>query len=123
MKGVRGVTFDADKDAYLIAHDHGTEVATCLVNTTGSLDRDVMSPRQPALVHDLVARGLLRPYTRDGHALKGAEVDLETFRLPGSTRIYLASMLLWGPGFFTSSAFVMAHIVERLLAGMYGARP
>jgi hypothetical protein len=31
-------------------------------------------------------------------------------------------MLLWGPGFFTSSAFMMATIVERLLEHACSAR-
>jgi hypothetical protein len=31
-------------------------------------------------------------------------------------------MLLWGPGFFTSSAFLMATLVERILRGMFPAK-
>jgi hypothetical protein len=62
---------------------------------------------------------LLRPYSRDGQELDGAAVDMKTFRVIGSRHIYMANMLLWGPGFFTSSAFLMASIVERLLRGAF----
>jgi hypothetical protein len=44
---------------------------------------------------------------------------MKTFRAIGSRHIYMANMLLWGPGFFTSSVFLMASIVERLLRGAF----
>jgi hypothetical protein len=47
-------------------------------------------------------------------------VDMATSRAIGSRSIYVANMFLWGPGFFTSSAFIMATIVERILRAMYG---
>ncbi len=120
LNGVSGVTLDESSGAYRIAHAYGVAEARVLVNTTGSVDRDVTSVKQPALVRDLVQQDLLRPYERDGHAMKGAAVDMVTFRVEGTQNVYLASMLLWGPGFFTSSAFMMASVVERLLAGLYG---
>lgn len=119
LKGVRGVTLDPETGDYLIEHDFGTARSRVLVNTTGSLDRDVTSSGQPALVRDMVRQGLMQPYERDGQAMKGAAVDMSTFRVRGTRNVYLASMLLWGPGFFTSSAFLMAFIVEQLLTRMY----
>ncbi len=53
--------------------------------------------------------------------MKGAAVDMKTFRAEGARNIYIASMLLWGPGFFTSSALMMATIVERLLSSLFCA--
>lgn len=116
-KGVREIHFDGDR--YRIAHAYGVEEARFVINATGSVDRDVESPAQPALVRDMARRGLLRPDERDGVKSKGAAVDMRTFRLAGACNVYLANMLLWGPGFFTSSAFLMARIVEAALAAMF----
>ncbi len=120
IKGVASVAQEADGSAYEITHGSGVERAEILINTTGSVDRDVTSSRQPDLITDLVRRGLLQPYEREGLALSGAAVDMTTFRATGAKNIYLANMLLWGPGFFTSSAFMMATIVERLLDALFG---
>ena len=119
VRGVKSAAFDGTKDVYVIEHEFGVENATTLVNTTGSVDRDVTSARQPELVRDLVRKGLLQPYARDGLMLKGAAVDMSTFRLQGSQKIYLASKLLWGPGFFTSSAFMLATVVQRMLSNIF----
>lgn len=118
VKGVSGVTLD-HRGHYAIAHDLGTEEARILVSTIGAVNRDVTDPDQDDLTRNLHARGYLRPYIRDGVRLPGADVDMTTFRAKGARNIYLANMMLWGPGFFTSSAFMMATIVERLLSRMF----
>jgi hypothetical protein len=106
----------------LLSHRFGEEVATTLVDTTNRVDRDVTSPGQPPLVRALVGRGLLSPYRVGGRAL-GAAVDMADLRLPGSRSIHLIGMLLWGPGFFTSSAFMMARAVRTALAATFATPP
>lgn len=118
LKGTTGPAFDAARDAYAIRHDFGTAHARILVNATGAVDRCVTSPGQSPLIQDLVRQGLMRPYMLAGQPAKGADVDMATLRLPDADNIYVASMLLWGPGFFTSSAFLMATCVARILATM-----
>jgi hypothetical protein len=118
-KGVGMVRFDRAADRYEIDHAFGTERATILVNTTGALDRNVGSSGQPPLVAGLFADGMLAPHNRGDGPMPGAAVDMTTFRLRGARDIYAANMMLWGPGFFTSSAYTMASVVERLLAGMF----
>jgi uncharacterized NAD(P)/FAD-binding protein YdhS len=119
LKGTQAVTFDTTRDAYALGHDFGTAHARILVNATGALDRDVTSPGQTPLIQDLVRQGLMRPYSLAGRPSRGADVDMATLRLPDADNIYVASMLLWGPGFFTSSAFLMAMCVERILGAMF----
>ena len=123
VSGVRGVRLAGDGRSYRIEHPFGVETATVLVNATGAVDRDVASNRQSELVRDLASQGLLQAYRRDGAALGGAAVDTATFRAHGARSIYVANMLLWGPGFFTSSAFMMATVVERILDGLFGSAP
>ena len=122
VKGVSQVKLSDDGDAYHIQHEFGSDRARVLVNTTGAVERDVASAGQPQLIRNLVADGLLQGYQRGGRPMKGAAVDMKTFRAEGARNIYIASMLLWGPGFFTSSAFMMATIVERLLSSLFSAR-
>jgi hypothetical protein len=98
-----------------VSHDFGKERAKVLINATGRVDRQLASSRQPRLVTSLREAGYLRPYNRAGTIGNGIAVDMRSFRAEGSRNIYIANMLLWGPGFFTSSAFMMATIVERLL--------
>lgn len=114
-KDVRNVAFDQAEDCYRVTHAFGSDPAKVLVNTTGSVVRDVESADQPALVRSLAATGLLR---KDERGL-GASVDMKTFRSNGSRNIYVANMMLWGPGFFTSSAFMMALVAERALKAMF----
>jgi uncharacterized NAD(P)/FAD-binding protein YdhS len=114
VHGVRSVR--EDHDGFLIDHALGTERAGILVNATNSVDRNVDSGRQPVLIRTLVNRGLLQPYRLDGERSNGVAVDMQTFRCKGSRNIYAANMLLWGPGFFTSSAVMMATVIQRLLA-------
>ncbi len=111
----------ASGDGFEIRHAGGVAAARVVVDATGRTDRDVTSARQPDWVRTMVAAGTLHPYRRDGMVMAGADIDLATFRPPGSRRIFFANMLLWGPGFFTSSAFVMATIVSRILRGLFVA--
>ena len=93
-------------------------------NTSGGLDRRVDSPAQPPLVRHMAAQGLLRPYRPGGTVADGAAVDMATLRAEGSRHVHLAGMWLWGPGSFTSSAFMMARAVQTALAALYpGAVP
>ena len=92
-----------------------------LINATGAADRDVNSDKQPDLIKCLRGRGLLKSYKRNGMPSKGASVDMNTFCIEGASNIYLANMLLWGPGFFTSSAYMMATVVERLLTNLFAS--
>ncbi len=90
----------------------------------GALDRRIDSPAQPPLVRDLAVRGLLQPYRSDGDPADGAAVDIATGRAEGSRHVFVAGMWLWGPGLFTSSAFMMARAVQTVLATLYpGAVP
>jgi uncharacterized NAD(P)/FAD-binding protein YdhS len=118
IKGVREIRL-SEAGHYLVDHDHGTETATVLVNTTNAVNRIVTHPDQPSLIRSLSDQGLLEPYRCDGVELPGAEVDMQTFRLPNAQNIYLANMMLWGPGIYTSSAFIMGRIVSRLLSGIF----
>lgn len=119
-KGVRNVRYSASDDAYFISHAFGIDKASVIVNTTGSVDRDVMSSNQPSLIQTLVAENLLHPrYSPENQVGLGAAVDMATFRAKHAKNIYIVNMLLWGPGFFTSSAFMMALVVERLLEKMF----
>jgi len=121
LKGVREVALGAAGSHYAITHAFGVARASVLVNTTNSVDRRVMSTRQSALIRNLAESGLLSPYTRDGEEMNGAAVDMATFRAIGARKIFLANMFLWGPGFFTSSAIMMATIVDRLLKAAFSA--
>ncbi|MEP7117775.1 MAG: hypothetical protein ABI880_09340 [Acidobacteriota bacterium] len=122
-RGTGAVTLDDDATHYRVPHADGVDDAQVLINTTGAVDRWVRSDGQSALVASLREAGLLRSYSRDGLDLPGADVNMTNFRANGSRRVYVANMFLWGPGFFTSSAFMMATIVERLLDQMFGTRP
>ena len=102
-------------DYFSIKHTHGEATANILINATGKVDRDVSSSGQPSWVKSLIASDKLRRYSRNGIEMDGAEIDMSTFRPPGLNRIYFANMYLWGPGFFTSSAFIMANVVARIL--------
>ena len=114
VHGVRSVKRTGDE--FEINHAFGAEDASYLVNTTNPVDRDITSDAQPALIRNLLDRGLIHPYRLNGEVSNGIDVDMETFRCIGSKSIHAANMYLWGPGFFTSSAITMATIVQRLLA-------
>jgi glycine/D-amino acid oxidase-like deaminating enzyme len=119
--GVQGVQWSDADQAWRIRCAFGDAVARVLVNTTGALDRRVDSPAQPPLVRSLAAQGLLQPHRCGGEVADGAAVDMATLRAIGSRQVYVAGMWLWGPGFFTSSAFMMARTVKTLLDGLYPA--
>lgn len=118
-KGVTQVVWSGTDDAYRIERAFGTDSAKVLVNTTGSLARDLHSPKQPSLVKALTDAGLLR--SPAGPDSFGADVDMTTMRSKSAQNIYVANMMLWGPGFFTSSAFMMALVVERILAAVFSS--
>ncbi len=115
IKGVSSITLADDGSGYVIEHDFGSDNASVLVNATGRTLRDVSDARQSPLIRSMADQDLLRPYERDGAIMPGADVDMQSFRLPGTTNIYMANMFLWGPGFFTSSAITMAVIAERIV--------
>ena len=121
--GVGAPRWSAADDAWSIACAFNTEHARVLINATGTVDRRVDSPAQGPLLRSLHAQGLLRPYRLDGQPADGVAVDMQTLRAEGSRHLYVVSMLLWGPGFFTSSAYVMAHLVRQVLDGLYGRSP
>ena len=103
---------------YALPHEHGVEKANLLINVTNAVDRRIESPYQSSLYRALAVRGSIRPHERGQGPLDGIAVDMKTFRAKGMRHVYVANMLLWGPGFFTSSAFMMATVIERMLAAM-----
>lgn len=119
IKGSCEVSFSTDKDAYIISHDFGEDEAKILLNTTGSVDRDVMSENQSALIKHMVQNDLMRSYNCNGTRMPGVDVDLENFRLTGCKNIYLSSQLLWGKGFYTSGAIYMATFIDRILKSLF----
>ncbi|MDH4392824.1 MAG: FAD/NAD(P)-binding protein [Aquabacterium sp.] len=117
--GVQGVAWSDEDNAWRIRCAFGDEVAQVLVNTTGALNRRIDSPAQPPLVRCLAAQGLLQPYRCGGVVADGAAVDMATLRAIGSRHVHVAGMWLWGPAFFTSSAFMMARAAQTVLAALY----
>ncbi|MEM1432704.1 MAG: FAD/NAD(P)-binding protein [Pseudomonadota bacterium] len=115
VTGVRNATLSEDGNHYRIEHAHGEEACTVLINATGSVDRDIESKSQPALIRNLVERNQLQAYRRGGHKMPGAAVKFPSMLAQGTDSIYLANMLLWGPGYFTSSAYTMATIVDQIV--------
>lgn len=117
--GVRGVAWSDADAAWHIPCAFGVERARVLIDCRGALDRRIDSPAQPPLVRDMAARGLLQPHRLDAAATDGAAVDMATLRAEGSRHVHVAGMWLWGPGLFTSSAFMMARAVQTVLAALY----
>lgn len=117
VSGIRSVSREGA--GFRIEHPFGVEMASFVVNATGAVDRHVASRRQPALVRNLHRRGLLRAYRLNGEDAPGLDVDMRTFRCLGARNIHAANMFLWGPGFFVSSAIVMASVVRQLLGEMF----
>jgi len=112
---------DADGAAYTVPHRFGDECATVLVDCSGALDRRLDSARQPPLFASMHAAGLLRPFELDGEPREGIAVDMTSYRAHGTRAVHVAGMMLWGPGFFTSSAYLTARVVERALGAMFEA--
>ncbi|MBT6329642.1 MAG: hypothetical protein HOJ34_07665, partial [Kordiimonadaceae bacterium] len=119
IKGVKSVEFSKEDDAYRIEHEFGHDLTKVLLNTTGSVERDVTSDAQPALIRQMSSDGMLSPYQCGGDAMPGAAVDMKDFRINGTKNIHMATMFLWGPGFYTSGAIIMATIVDRILNSLY----
>lgn len=119
IKGVDQVKFSKKDDAYIIDHEFGLDYANVLINTTGSVDRDVSSSAQPELFQNMISDGLLSPYQGGGTPMLGADVDMNNFRVTGTNNIHMANMMLWGPGFYTSGAIIMATIVDRILKSLF----
>lgn len=121
-QGADDLRLDDSGEHWAYAHRFGTERARFVINATGSVDRRLQSPRQGPLMTSLRDAGLLKPFVLDGEASDGVAVDMKTFRSLHAPNVYVANMSLWGPGFFTSSAFLMANVVERAVAAMFEAR-
>ncbi len=118
-QGVRDVALDVTGEYFSVPHRHGVDRAEVVVNATGAVDRRLHSRRQGPLVVSLREQGLLQPFVLAGAEADGVAVDMSTFKADGARNIYVANMFLWGPGFFTSSAFMMAYVVEQAIAAMY----
>ena len=118
--GTRTPRWSAADDGWHVDTAFGTERATVLINATGTVDRRVDSAVQDPLLQSLAAQGLLHPYQLAGEPADGADVDMSSFQARGSRHVHVLNMLLWGPGFFTSSAYVMAQLASRLLDHLYG---
>ena len=58
---------------------------------------------------------MLGAYRRLAGSQNGVDVDLSSFESVNAPGLYVANMFLWGPGFFVSSAIMMANVVKRLL--------
>lgn len=115
IKGVKKPMLADDGSYFALRHDFGLERATVMINTTGGTNRDLSSAYQPQLIRGLVRRGKLESYSRGGESMPGAAVNMSNYLAKGSRSIYVANMLLWGPGIFTSSARMMARVVERIV--------
>jgi uncharacterized NAD(P)/FAD-binding protein YdhS len=118
-RGVREAVADPSGAFFRLPHRHGVDRATVLINATGRADRRLASDRQGPLTVDLREQGLWRPFMLGGEAADGVAVDMATFRARGANNIYVANMFLWGPGSFTSSAFMMATIVEQAVNALF----
>lgn len=120
LSGVSSVQIADDMATYQINHQFGTDDCHILINASGSVDRKATSERQPTLIANLVRKGLLEPYRPNGTEANGLAVNMDSFQSEGASSIYVANMFLWGPGFYVSSAIMMATIVERLLRRAFG---
>lgn len=119
-RGAGAPVLEPDAAAWSLPHAHGVERATVLVDCSGAVERRLDARGQAPLYAAARAAGLMRPYARDGVASEGVDVDMATHRATGSRATYVVGMMLWGPGFFTSSAFMTARAVERSLDAMFG---
>lgn len=119
IKGINEVRFSEKEDAYFIDHEFGNDKARILINTTGSVDRDVRSKNQADIIKNMVSDQILSPYKCGGEEMLGADVDMSDFRVNETKNIHMASMFLWGPGFYTSGSIIMATIVDRILKSLF----
>ncbi|MCC3861216.1 FAD/NAD(P)-binding protein [Pseudemcibacter aquimaris] len=119
IKGSSDVIFDQENDHYVIHHDFGCDKTNVLINTTGSVSRDVTSDDQSALIKHMVNNEMMHPYMCGDTQMPGIEFDMDTFKVTGCENIYLSSQLLWGKGFYTSGAIYMATFVDRILKSIF----
>lgn len=117
--GVKPPTLADDGNTFSIAHRFGEDHADIVIDASGGLNRMVSDCGQAPLTSALVRSGLMHGYSLAGEAMPGAAVDMETFRVSGARNVYALNMWLWGPGFFTSSAFMMASFAKRMLDRLY----
>ncbi len=117
--GVKPPTLTADGNAYSIAHRFGEDRADAVIDASGGLNRMVSDSAQTALTSNLVRSGLMQGYKLADETMPGAAIDMETFRLVGARNVYALNMWLWGPGFFTSSASLMATFAKRMLDRLF----
>lgn len=120
LNGVSAVRIADDMYSYRIDHQFGTDECHVLINASGIVDRKATSERQSSLIANLVRKGLLKPYRPAGTEANGLAVNMNSFQSEGASNVYVANMFLWGPGFYVSSAIMMATIVERLLQYAFG---
>jgi hypothetical protein len=120
ISGVKSVTMSQDRKSFEIEHRFGKEWAPYLVNASGVVDRNIRSERQSALISNLTTKGMLSEYRRLAEAQNGINVDLDSFQSADTPNVYVANMFLWGPGFFVSSAIMMATVVNRILDAVFG---
>ncbi|WP_425404916.1 FAD/NAD(P)-binding protein [Hwanghaeella sp.] len=115
-----GVPLRAEGGAgFHVPHRFGEDRVDTVIDASGGVNRMVGDAGQSALVAGLAQSGLMRSYELAGEAMPGADIDMQTFRLRGARNIYACNMWLWGPGFFTSSAFLMASFGQRILDRLY----
>ena len=119
ITGTQAPVLSDDNTVFDIPHRFGNERASFIIDAAGKVDRNINSVAQPDWVKELRDNGVLESYRRDGIEMAGADIDMKTFRPRGAKNIYFANMYLWGPGLFTSSAFIMATIVSRVLGVIF----
>jgi hypothetical protein len=117
--GVQPPTRSEDGNTFSVAHRFGEDIADVVIDASGSVNRLIADPDQPALTAHLVRTGLMQGYQLAGDFMPGAHIDMKTLRPHGSQHIYALNMWLWGPGFYTSSAFLMASLARRLLDRLF----
>ena len=117
--GVMPVELRANTCGYLIQHRFGQDKADIVIDATGGVDRTVDSVGQPKLIANLAQSGLMRGYRLADRAMPGAAIDMKTFRMHGAHYIYALNMWLWGPGFSSSSASLMATLAKRMLDRLF----
>ncbi|RVU39429.1 hypothetical protein EOI86_09385 [Hwanghaeella grinnelliae] len=117
--GVEPPQVTDDGSGFSVGHRFGEDRADVVIDASGGVNRMVHDPGQSTLTADLARSGLMRGYELAGEQMPGADIDMETFRLRGARNVYACNMWLWGPGFFTSSAYLMASFARRILERLY----
>jgi hypothetical protein len=120
VSGIKSITMLPDKSSFELEHRFGKDQAPYIVNASGVVDRSIGSERQSTLITNLTRKGMLSEYRRLADTRNGIAVDLESFQSEDTRNVYVANMFLWGPGFFVSSAIMMATVIKRLLDATFG---